>query len=138
MSALFAPYKQHLLDSTAPDLLTNNIKLVLIDAADYIIDLTNHDFLADIPAAGRVATSGNLATKSITGGVFDAADMTPAFAAATGDPSEYIGVYNDTPATDATKDLICIFDTGTGLPVTPNGGDINVAFDNGANKIFKL
>jgi len=28
--------------------------------------------------------------------------------------------------------------TGAGLPVTPNGGNINVAFDNGANKIFKL
>ena len=28
--------------------------------------------------------------------------------------------------------------TGAGLPVTPNGGDITVAFDNGANKIFKL
>lgn len=28
--------------------------------------------------------------------------------------------------------------TGSGLPVTPNGGNINVTFDNGANKIFKL
>lgn len=28
--------------------------------------------------------------------------------------------------------------TGSGLPVTPNGGDITVAWDNGANKIFKL
>lgn len=28
--------------------------------------------------------------------------------------------------------------TGSGLPVTPNGGNIAVAFDNGANKIFKL
>lgn len=28
--------------------------------------------------------------------------------------------------------------TGAGLPVTPNGGDISIAFDNGTNKIFKL
>lgn len=28
--------------------------------------------------------------------------------------------------------------TGSGLPVTPNGGNISVAFDNGANRIFKL
>jgi len=28
--------------------------------------------------------------------------------------------------------------TGSGLPVTPNGGNIIVAWDNGANKIFKL
>lgn len=28
--------------------------------------------------------------------------------------------------------------TGSGLPVTPNGGNIIVAWDNGSNKIFKL
>jgi hypothetical protein len=28
--------------------------------------------------------------------------------------------------------------TGSGLPVTPNGGNITVTWDNGANKIFKL
>lgn len=28
--------------------------------------------------------------------------------------------------------------TGAGLPVTPNGGNINLVFDNTANKIFKL
>lgn len=28
--------------------------------------------------------------------------------------------------------------TGTGLPVTPNGGNIVVTFDSGANRIFKL
>jgi ribosomal protein S11 len=28
--------------------------------------------------------------------------------------------------------------TGAGLPVTPNGGSITVAFDNGVNKIFRL
>lgn len=27
--------------------------------------------------------------------------------------------------------------TGSGLPVTPNGGNINAVFDNGANRIFK-
>ncbi len=28
--------------------------------------------------------------------------------------------------------------TASGLPVTPNGGSITIAFDNGANRIFKL
>lgn len=28
--------------------------------------------------------------------------------------------------------------TGSGLPVTPNGGNINVTFDNGSSRIFKL
>lgn len=137
MSALYGPYKQKLLDSSAPDLTATNIKLVAVDSADYTIDLTNHDFLDDVPAGGRVATSGNLAGKSITGGVFDASDLSPAFTAATGDPFEYIVVEQDSGAA-ATSVLICIFDSGTGLPATPNGGDMNVAFDNGTNKIFKV
>jgi hypothetical protein len=28
--------------------------------------------------------------------------------------------------------------TGSGLPVTPNGGNISITFDNGVNRIFKL
>lgn len=28
--------------------------------------------------------------------------------------------------------------TGSGFPLTPNGGPVNLAFDNGANRIFKL
>lgn len=28
--------------------------------------------------------------------------------------------------------------TGSGLPVTPNGGNINITWDNGTNRIFKL
>jgi hypothetical protein len=137
MSAVYTPYKQKMLDSSAPDLTTVNVKIVLVDGADYTIDLTNHDFLDDVPSGGRVATSGNLASKTITGGVFDAADLAPAFTAATGDPSEYVVLYHDSGSA-ATSTLLAIWDAGTGLPVTPNGGDINVTFDNGANKIFKL
>ena len=40
--------------------------------------------------------------------------------------------------TEATKDLIAFIDTATGLPCTPNGGNINVVWDSGANRIFKL
>ena len=34
--------------------------------------------------------------------------------------------------------VVAWIDTATGLPVTPNGGDITVSWDNGTNKIFKL
>jgi hypothetical protein len=34
--------------------------------------------------------------------------------------------------------LIARIDTATGLPVTPNGGDITVQWDAGADKIFTL
>jgi len=113
----------------------DNIKVVLVDVADYTVNLATHQFLSDVAAAGRVATSANLAGKSVTAGVADANDIT--FSAVSGDPSECLVIYQDT-GTATTSRLIAYIDTATGLPVTPNGGDITVTWDNGANKIFKL
>ena len=114
---------------------SDNIKIVLVDAADYTVNLSTHEFLSDITAGGRVATSGNLASKTTTAGVADAADVT--FTAVTGDQSEAVVMYKDTGSA-ATSPLIAYIDTATGLPVTPNGADITVTWDNGSNKIFKL
>ena len=114
---------------------TDAIKAVLIDAADYTVNLAAHQFLSDIPPAARVATSAALSGKTVAGGVADAADLT--LAAVSGDTAEALVLYQDT-GTEGTSRLIAYLDTATGLPVTPNGGDINVAWDNGANKIFKL
>lgn len=120
-------------------ILTDNIKAVLVDSADYTANLTTDGNLSDIPVAARVATSANLANKTLTddadGTVFDADDIT--FTAVTGDPSEAIVLYKDT-GVEATSSLIAFIDTATGLPITPNGGNIQVAWDNGTNKIFRL
>lgn len=113
----------------------NTIKVTLVDAADYTKDLANHDFYNDVTAGGRVATSGALASKTKTAGVADAADIT--FSAVTGDVSEQLVIWADTTV-ESTSRLILNIDTATGLPVTPNGGDINVTWDAGANRIFKL
>lgn len=113
----------------------NNIKLVLIDEADDTVDLAVDDNLDDRAGAARVATSGNFASKTTTAGVADAADVT--LSAVTGDVSESIDIYKDS-GVESTSRLICNIDTATGLPVTPNGGDITVTWDSGANKIFKL
>jgi len=114
---------------------TDVIKAVLIDAADYTVNLTAHQFLSDIPAAARVAVSSPLAGKTAVNGVADADNLS--FPAVSGDPTEALVLYQDTGA-EGTSRLIAYIDNATGLPVTPNGGDINVAWDNGANKIFKL
>lgn len=116
------------------NLVSDTIKVVLVDSADYTVDLAAHDFLNDVPAGARVATQ-TLASKSVTGGAFDAADVT--FSAVTGDPSEALIIYKDT-GTESTSALIMYIDTATGLGVTPNGGDITVTWDNGTNKIFKI
>lgn len=117
------------------DWLADNIKAVLVDTGAYTVNLSTHQFLSDIPGGARIATSGNLASKTATAGVADAADVT--FTAVSGATVEAIVLYKDTGVA-GTSQLICYIDTATGLPVTPNGGDITVTWDNGANKIFKL
>ena len=112
----------------------DNIKAVLVDVADYAFS-QSHEFLSDVPSIGRVATSANMTGKTNTGGVLDVADF--AFVAATGDPSEAIIWYKDT-GTAATSPLILYIDTATNLPVTPNGGDINIIPNNGADKLARL
>jgi len=114
----------------------HNIKLVFVDHAVDTPVVATDDFLDDIAVGARVATSGNFATKTKTNGVADADDVT--LTAVTGASVESINIYNDTPATEATKNLIAFIDTATGLPLTPNGGNVTVQFDNGANRIFKL
>ena len=45
----------------------------------------------------------------------------------TGDQSEAIIIWNDTPTTPTADPLIAFYDSGmTGMPVTPNSGNINV------------
>src|SRR3990172_7609880 len=133
-NALFAFYREQALQATVD--LDDSIVLVFVDHADDTPAPTTDDFLDDILGAARVGTSGAFASKTFTAGVFDAADVT--VSSVTGDPFESIVIYNNTPGTEATKDLIAFIDTATGLPTTPNGGDITVQWDAGANRIFKL
>jgi len=105
--------------------LTANIKVTLCDAADDTPNAAADDFYDDVASASRVATSGNFASKTATNGQADAADIT--FSSVTGDPSEHLIVWRDT-GTESTSDLIALFDTATGLPVTPNGGNIGVTW----------
>lgn len=116
------------------DLEDDTIKVTLVDAADYTVDLAAHDFINDVAAGARVATA-TLTNKAVTGGAFDADDVT--FTSVTGDPSEALVIWKDTE-TESTSPLIMYIDTATGLGVTPNGGDITVTWDSGTNKIFKI
>ena len=132
-NALYEKYGKLALDADL-DLLVDNIKCVLVDTATYTVDLVNHDFLDDIPAGERVATSGNMTTKTTTAGVFDADNIT--FSSVSGDVSEALVIYKDTGVA-ATSPLIAYIDTAAaGLPVTPNGGDITITWN--ASGIFSI
>lgn len=191
----------------------DDIRLALIDLADYTQNLATDEFLSDIAGAAQVANSGAFANKTSSAGVADANDVV--LSAVSGDQSEALVIYRNVPTASGTgsdfsaidsentqlvtdtggglftsamergwisisgasnggnngnffitefvdadniriynpngvveaattftysteSPLIAFIDTATGLPVTPNGGDITVAWDSGANKIFKL
>lgn len=113
---------------------TNTFKAILIDQG---VDTptTADDYLDDIGTGARVGTAVALASRTGTDGAADAADIT--FTAVTGASCEGLLIYKDT-GSEATSLLIAYIDTATGLPITPNGGDIIVVWDNGTNKIFRI
>lgn len=115
--------------------LTDTLKFVLVDTGAYTLNLATHQFLSDIPAGARVATSAALAGKTATAGVLDANDTV--FTAVSGAVSEALVLFKDT-GNPATSPLISFNDEATGLPVTPNSGDITVVHDSGTSRIFKL
>ena len=123
----------------------NDIKCLLVDTTDYSvsIDVDQYCNKDTIPDAARVTNglSGNFASKTKTLGVADAADVT--LSTVSGEQCEAIVIFQDgggggVSQSGTTDRLIAYIDTATGLPVTPNGGDITIQWDAGASKIFKL
>ncbi len=105
-----------------PDWDTNNMRAMLLDESDITLDTTTMQDLADL-VAGLVAESANLTVAAPSGGAVDITDY--AFTAVSGDAADSLIYFLET-GSDATSTATFIIDTATGLPVTPNGGDINV------------
>ena len=122
-NALYPTFKEALLNKEH-DLNTDVIMASLLDTADETYAATDNTYVAGtngIADAAKVAVT-SLTSPTIALGVFDSANFT--WSAVTGDVSEAILLWNNTHTSDA---VIAWYDTGvTGLPVTPNGGDINV------------
>lgn len=112
------------------------IKCALIDTGVYTMNAA-HEFYSTISGISGAVIAGpvTLTGKTATNGSCDADDVT--FTAVTGTTAEALVIYKDT-GSDATSPLIAYLDTGTGLPITPNGGNIIVTWDNGTNKIFRV
>jgi hypothetical protein len=114
---------------------SDTIKVVLVDTGAYTVSLSSHEYYSDIPGAAIIAGPETLGSKTATNGSADAADVT--FTAVSGTSIEAIIIYKDT-GVSSTSPLIAYIDTATGLPITPNGGDIIVQWDNGSSKILRL
>lgn len=113
----------------------DDVKVVLVDAGAYTVSIDVNEFLSDIPSGARIATSASLTGKSSVLGECDANDVT--ITGVTGVNIEAVVLYKDTGAPGSSP-LIAYIDTATGLVLTPNGGDVLVGWNNGANKIFRL
>jgi hypothetical protein len=135
-NALFASYRNLVLGAGL-NLSSLTIKAMFVDHADDTPVAATDDFINDIASAARVpaiASCPTLGTKTagtVATGVFDAADTT--FTALTGDASESLILFEDS-GVEGTSDLIAFWDTATGLPLTPNGGDVVVTWN--ASGIF--
>lgn len=130
-NVLYPKYKEALLQAGVN--LTGAVRVMLVDTGAYTYS-ADHQYMSDIPVGAWVAISDPLTNKTFAGGVFDADDVT--FPAVTGVNAEALVLYLET--IEDINPLIAYIDTATGLPVTPNGGDITISWDNGANKIFAL
>lgn len=109
-----------------PDLNTDDIRVVLYDEGSDALNIADQD-LADITSGARIAVSGAIGSATVgvvAAGVFDHADVT--FTAVTGASVESLTYYKHT-GTDSTSPLLANIDSATGLPVTPNGGNITWA-----------
>ena len=124
-NAIYPKYKEALLNADANvDMGAGTVKITLIDTAIYTYSAA-HDFEDDL--SGIIDVAETLGTKTLTDGTFDSAD--PTWTAVSGATVEAIVIYIDT-GTPATSRLICYIDTGqTGLPFTPNGGDVTINVD---------
>jgi hypothetical protein len=105
------------------DLNTDDMEASLLDATDSgTIDATDVDY-ADINTPTVVS---NVDIEITISGAVASTGCT--FTAVTGDAADYLTVWKNS-ATPTTSPLVITWDSATtGLPVTPNGGNIVVTF----------
>lgn len=132
-NAIYPKYKETILGAaTNTNLLTGTVKVALVDTGVYTYNAADQFLSSLTGVVGTAQTIG--ATKTVTNGVFDGADVT--FTSVTGNSVEALVIYVDT-GTAGTSPLVAYIDTGvTGLPVTPNGGNISITWS--GSGIFAL
>lgn len=132
-NALYPKWKEQLLQFTANNNLSSGtVKVALVDTGVYTYNSADQ-FYTSVSSA-VVGTPQTIGSKTFTNGVFDGADVS--YTAVSGNTVEALVIYIDTGSA-ATSPLVAYIDTSvTGLPVTPNGGDINIAWN--ASGIFAL
>ena len=132
-NSLYPIWKKALLD----DSLGGNANLnetggegtfaLLIDTGTYTYS-DAHDFFNDLSGVVGTANGEEITSPTTTSGVFDGANVT--FSTVSGNTVEAIVIFRKNAGANTTWYLVAFIDTGvTGLPVTPNGGDITITWN---------
>lgn len=130
-NAFYNLYKQSLLKADTNVSLDQNTATdgpfcALVDTGTYTFSQA-HQFFSSL--SGIVGTDQRITTPTVaTGGIFDGDDLT--YTAVSGASVEALVVYRKNSGANTTWRLVFFEDTGvTGLPVTPNGGNITVTWN---------
>ena len=115
-------------------------QVIAIAVAWVAAKLLARQLLARVPLLREELVSGKrmlAADRSITNGVFDAADFS--FTGLTSTPSvEALVIFVENGGANTTWPLVAYIDTATGLPVAAGASQVDIVWDKGTNKIFKL
>lgn len=131
-NAIYPKYKEAILQSAANSSLSaGTVKVALVDTGAYTYS-SAHEFVSSL--SGVIGTAQTLANKTLTNGVLDADDVT--FTSVSGASIEAMVIYIDTGVAGTSRLVAYIDANVSGLPVTPNGGNITVTWN--ASGIFAL
>ena len=131
-SALFDPGREGILDDTIS--MTGDIRVMLVKST-YIFDVSDK-FLADLGVVDNGRTTA-LQNKLYASGVFSADNISLTTTDAVACNALIVFLHT---GSDSTARVIAYVDTASaGLPFTPSASQtVNLLWDTGANKIFKL
>ena len=136
-NAIYPLWSQEIMKGTSNNLLNSaegatGVYCALVDTGTYTYSAA-HQFYSSL--SGIVGTDQEILTKTQVTGTFDGTDLT--YTAVSGASVEALVLYRKNGGANTTWPLIAYIDTGvTGLPVTPNGGNITITWN--ASGIFKL
>lgn len=128
-NAFYPKYKEALLGGAANSAITGSgatgLYVALVDTGTYTYSAA-HEFYSSL--SGIVGTDQEITSPTLTNGVVDGGDVT--FTAVSGNSAEALVIYRKNAGANTTWRLVAYLDTGqTGLPVTPNGGNISITWN---------
>jgi len=137
MASAIYPFVKGVILNGCLDLYNDVIEAILVD--DSYVYSPAHDSITTIRNY-QVGSPCVLTVTYIANGVFDADDATFTAVTTTTEPPQKVSgvvIYHNKNNSDSQSMPIVYIDCSS-TPITPNGSNITVQWDNGPNKIFAL